>query len=66
MNGCSFFQTALSTTHNSLLKQAFSDNMKIKAMFTLYQIAIRGGGRGREGCLRDYFVGDVPQGSWNP
>ena len=65
MNGCSFFQTALSTTHNSLLKQAKSDNMKIKAMFTLNQIAIRGGGGGKGGLLKGFFGGDVPQGSWN-
>ena len=37
--------------------------MKIKAMFTLYQIAIRGGGGGE---LKGFVGGDVPQGSWNP
>ena len=30
--------------------------MKIKAMFTLYKIDIRGGGGGRV-CLRDFLVG---------
>ena len=33
--------------------------MKIKAMFTLYKIDIRGGGGG-EGLIKGFFGGNVP------